>query len=373
MFKCYNTAMKELIKKLIAAKSTTDVGEIKCAKVLADFFRSAGIKSNVQIWNKTRANITATVKSKGNKNTLLFVGHLDVVPALNPNDFKPAERNGKIFGRGSCDMKAGLAATATAITEIFESKIKLKGDIIFAATAGEETDSSGVENFVKHFKKQSLCGIIIPEPTDFELTTAHRGLIWLDITTKGKSAHSSMPQFGINAIDSMRIFLNELSKYKISAQTNKLLGKTTLSVNKISGGTAANIIPDFCRACIDIRTIPEQNHQQIIKDIYKIFDRLSKSNTNFSAELKVLRDCGSLQTNETSNFVKQLKKILKIKHTVAATFTTDGPHLTMLKAPVVIFGPGNPKLCHKQSEYVEIKDLRKGVDLYKKIILHFLG
>ncbi|MGA2915934.1 MAG: M20 family metallopeptidase [Sedimentisphaerales bacterium] len=366
--------MKDLLKKLIAAKSTLDVGEIKCAKVLANFFQAAGIKPKVEVWNKTRANITARFKSAGKKPALLFVSHLDVVPAESPNDFKPIERNGRISGRGSCDMKAGLTAAAIAITEIFKSKIKLNGDIIFSATAGEETDSCGVKKFLKTFKnKYRLCGIIVPEPTDFHLVTAHRGLIWLEITTKGKSAHSSMPQLGINAINSMRVFLNELSKYKIISHTNKLLGKTTLSVNKITGGSAANIIPDSCSVCIDVRTLPGQNHKQLIGDINKIFVRLSKIHPHFNAELKVLRDSGALQTDETSGFVKQLKPLLKIKNSETVPFTTDAPYLTVLNTPIVILGPGSPKLCHKRNEYVEIKDLRKGIDLYKKIILHFLG
>jgi len=362
--------MKELLKKLIRAKSTQDVGEIKCAKVLADFFRAAGIKPKVEVWNKTRANITARLKSAGSKPALLFVSHLDVVPADGPRDFKPTERNGRIFGRGSCDMKAGITAAAVAMTEIFKSKIKLKGDIIFAATAGEETDSIGVKKFLKSVKSiPGLIGIVVPEPTNFDLVTAHRGLLWLEITTRGKSAHSSMPQLGINAIDSMRIFLNELADYKIIAPRNKLLGRTTLSVNKITGGCAANIIPDSCSVCIDIRTLPRQNHKQIIKDINKIFARIPR----FSADLNVLRDSGALQTDENCGFVKHLKQLLKIKNLKTVPFTTDAPFLTILKAPIVIFGPGNPKLCHKRNEYVEIKDLRKGIDLYKRIILHFLA
>ena len=364
--------MKELLKNLIRAKSTLDIGEVKCARVLADFFTTAGLKPKVEVWDRTRANITAGLKSTGRKPSLLFVSHLDVVPADWARAFEPSERNGKIFGRGACDMKAGIASAAIAMTEIFKSKIKLQGDVIFAATAGEETDSAGVKKFVKSVKNTSQpAGIIIPEPTDFDLVTAHRGLLWLEITTKGKSAHSSMPQLGINAIDSMRMFLNEIADFKIPG-TNKLLGKASLSVNKIIGGSGANIVPDFCSVCIDIRTIPGQNSAKIIASIKKILNRLSKQNPHFQAELKCLRDSGSLQTNEKSGFVKQLKQLLKIKHPKAVPFTTDAPYLTALKSPIVIFGPGKPQICHKPDEYIDIKDLKKAVDLYKKIILRFL-
>jgi len=136
--------MKELLKKLVQAKSTPDVGEADCANVLADFFLAAGIEPKVDVWNNNRANLTARLESTGQKSDLLFVCHLDVVPAEKQiwqfGAFAAAEQDGKIFGRGSCDMKAGITAAAVAMTEIFRSKVKLKGDLIFAATAGEETD-----------------------------------------------------------------------------------------------------------------------------------------------------------------------------------------------------------------------------------------
>jgi succinyl-diaminopimelate desuccinylase len=364
--------MKELLKNLIRAKSTLDTGEIKCANVLADFFRSAGIKPNVEVWNKTRANITVRIKSTGKKPALLFVSHLDVVPAQQAGAFEPIERGGKIFGRGACDMKGGITSVAVAMAEILHSKVKLQGDVIFTATAGEETDSAGVKKFLKSQKTwPKFAGIIVPEPTNFDLVYAHRGLLWLQIITKGKSAHSSMPQLGINAIDSMKMFLNKLENFKIPG-VNKLLGKASISVNKIIGGSAANIVPDLCSVQIDIRTIPGQKTSWIVGEINKILARLSKQNPRFQADLKVLRDSGSLQTDEKCEFVKRSKQILN-KHLTAVPFTTDAPYLTVFKSPIVIFGPGKPQLCHKPGEYIDIKDLKKAVELYKKIILHFLG
>jgi succinyl-diaminopimelate desuccinylase len=362
--------MKELLKKLIKAKSTSETGELECAQTLANYFKAAGLKPELQVWDKKRANVTVRVKSTGEKDGILLVGHLDVVPAENPM-FTPFERAGKIFGRGSCDMKGGLACSASAIVETVKSGIKLKGDIIYSATAGEETDSSGVQKFIKSFKDKNLSGIIVPEPTDFELVAAHRGLLWMQIITKGKSAHSSMPQLGINAIDSMRIFLNELAKFKIPG-INKQLGKASLSVNKICGGSASNIVPDMCSTQIDIRTIPGQDIRNIVADINKIIDRLAKKDPNFHAELEILRHAGSLQTDENSVFVREIKTLLNIK-AKAVAFTTDAPYLTAFKVPIVIFGPGSPGLCHKPNEHIKIKDMVNGVKYYKTIFAHLLS
>lgn len=371
--------MKELLKKLIDAKSTPDIGEIDCANVLADFFLAAGIEPKVEVWDRNRANLTARLESAHQKPALLFVSHLDVVPAGRRSwqfpAFAATEHDGKIFGRGACDMKAGVAATAVAMTEIFRSKIKLKGDLIFAATAGEETDSIGIKKFLESFvkNKSELCGVIVSEPTDFELATAHRGLLWLEIKTKGKTAHGSMPQLGINAIESMRLFLNEFAHYNIAAESDKLLGAASMSVNKINGGNATNVVPDSCLAQIDIRTLPGQNHSRIVEDLEKIFSKLSKQNSNFCAVLKILRDVAALYTSPDCEFISQIKRLVNKSEVKAAPFATDAPFIAELNIPVVVFGPGRPDLCHKPDEYIEIEDLQKAADFYKKIILHFLA
>jgi succinyl-diaminopimelate desuccinylase len=379
LYRRYNMLyMKELLKKLIQAKSTPDVGEINCANVLADFFLAAGIKPKVDVWDGNRANLTARLESTDQKPALLFVSHLDVVPAEKQGwqfgAFAAAEHDGKIYGRGSCDMKAGMAATASAMTEILLSKVRLKGDVIFAATAGEETDSIGIKRFLESFavNKPKICGAIVPEPTNLELGTAHRGLLWLEVKTKGKTAHGSMPQLGINAIELMREFLNELAHYDITAHFDKLLGSASISVNKISGGAATNIVPDTCRAQIDIRTLPEQNHHHMVEDLEGIFSKLLKQNSDFCAKLKILRDVAALATDPDCEFVSQIKQLTNKSGVKAVPFATDAPFLAELNIPVIVFGPGKPQLCHKPDEFIEIENLRRGAELYKEIILHFL-
>jgi succinyl-diaminopimelate desuccinylase len=259
------------------------------------------------------------------------------------------------------------------MAEIKKSGIALKADVIFAATAGEETDSCGIRKFLESFdiEKNRLAGAIVPEPTDFELITAHRGLLWLEITTKGRAAHGSMPHLGINAIESMRAFLNELEHYDLTARRDKLLGTGSMSVNKIKGGSATNVIPDKCSAQIDIRTIVEHNHSEIQKDIEAVFAKVSQNKKDFIAAIEVLRDVKALKTNSDCKFVNDLKKITDVAETTAAQFTTDAPFIAELNIPVVIFGPGKGETCHKPNEYVEIADLPRAMELYKKIILHF--
>ena len=209
-------SMEELVKKLVQVDTTAEMGELAAAELISDHFGRFGIESRIDRWEKNRANLIAEIGSAGAKAGLLFLCHLDVVPPgegkWKYSPFDAAATDGKIHGRGSVDMKGSIAAVVTAIEQVVDSKVKLKGNIIFAATAGEETDSCGVKRFMQNYAGNApkLAGIVIPEPTDFEIVTAHRGMLWLKITTTGKTAHSSTPHLGVNAISSMRMFLDKL-------------------------------------------------------------------------------------------------------------------------------------------------------------------
>ncbi len=370
--------MKELLKQLIRAESTLEKGELAAAEIISAELSHPGIDCRIDTWDQTRANITAQVKSGGRKGALLFACHLDVVGPGEAKWEKPAfeavESDGKIYGRGSVDMKGGIAAAITAIRQAVDSGIKLQGDIVFAAAAGEETDSCGAKRFISDRSRlPEFVGVVIPEPTDFSIVTAHRGLLWLEVITKGKAAHGSTPQLGVNAITSMRSVLDELENYEIPAEAHKLLGQCSMSVNTITGGKALNVVPDKCSIGIDIRTLPEQNHQDIITDLEKIFSKLKSRNPQFDAEVCVVRQVQPLETDCGCDFVKDFCSAVGTNETVAVGYTTDGPHFASLGAPVVIFGPGKSQLCHKPDEYIEIIDVEKAVEYYKNIILKFLA
>ena len=369
--------MKELLKKLIEAESTESAGELAAAEVISAEFAKFGIKSVIDKWDKNRANVTAHIKSTGKKPALLFACHLDVVgpgqASWKTPPFSAVESDGKIFGRGSTDMKGGTAANISAICEIVKSGVELQGDIIFTAVAGEETDSCGAGRFVSNLNPRPECqGVIIPEPTNFSIVSAHRGILWLKITTKGKTAHGSMPQLGVNAITSMRRFLNELDDYNITSKKHDLLGTCSMSVNTISGGKTMNAVPDKCVCTIDIRTIPEVNHDDIIADFRKIFEKLRARYPEFDAEISIYREVHSLETDRKSEFVRNFCSCLGIEKTVPVVFTTDGPQFISLGVPILIFGPGKPEICHKPDEFIEIADLEKAVQCYKNIITYFL-
>ncbi len=369
--------MKGLLKELIQAETTVEKGELSAAEVISAQFGKSGIDCRIESWGQNRANVIARAESSVERPGLLFVCHLDVVgPGEGEWKYPPfaaLEQNGRIYGRGAADMKGGIAAVVVAIQQTVESGINLHGDIIFVGAAGEETDSCGVKRFIESSNSlEKLAGIIIPEPTDFDVVTAHRGMMWLKITTKGKAAHSSAPQLGVNAISSMRAFLDELDKYEFKIQLHKLLGNCSMSVNTISGGKTMNVVPDECTVGIDIRTLPEQDHQAIISDIEQMFALIKSRNPDFDAKVSILRAVEAMETDPNCTFVQDFCSVVGTSETKAVGFTTDAPHLGPLDSPIVIFGPGKPELCHKPDEYIDISDVEKAVEHYRKIIFKFL-
>jgi succinyl-diaminopimelate desuccinylase len=248
-------------------------------------------------------------------------------------------------------MKGGIAAIVTAVRRIVDSGTKLQGDIIFVAAAGEETDSCGAKRFISDSGRlPEFIGVVIPEPTDFKIVTAHRGMLWLEVATKGKTAHGSTPHLGVNAISSMRSVLEELENYEIAAEPHRLLGECSMSINTIAGGKALNVVPDKCSIGVDIRTLPAQNHQGIIANLKKIFAKLKAENSQFDAEVSVIRQVESMETDRNCDFVKDFCSAVGIDKTTA----------------------GKPGVCHQPNEYIDIADVEKAVEYYKKIILRFL-
>ena len=241
--------MEKLLKQLIQSAPTLKNGELEAGNKLVDFFNRHGIEVTLDRWDGSRANVVASIGSNdADAPTLLLGAHLDVVPAAKEHwktdPFCPVEKDGCVIGRGSVDMLGGLCAAAMAMVDLSSSE--LSGRVIFAATAGEETDSCGVKRFIEQYPVKNPIGTIIAEPTGMKILRAHRGILWLKVETFGKTAHGSTPQAGINAILKMNALVNQLQSWKIPHTPHPLLGGCSMSINRITGGSATNIVPDTC-------------------------------------------------------------------------------------------------------------------------------
>jgi succinyl-diaminopimelate desuccinylase len=370
--------MIKTLKRLISAKSTLEVGEMSAARVVADAASQRGLECYIDGWAGNRANVLCKLPSANEQPGILFLAHLDVVgadeKAWQTPPFEGIEQGGRIYGRGAVDMKGGTAAIIEAMGRISASGVRLKGDVYLAGVGGEETDSAGIERLMTHAGDLGkLAGVVICEPTGLNIVTAHRGMLWVKVTTLGKSAHGSMPHIGINAIESMLTVLENVRQMDAGPVKHPKCGSGTISINCIHAGTATNIIPDSCSAEIDVRVVPGQSTATALQRFEQLVGRLQGQNPKFKAKLDILKRCEALETDDNCQFVRDLCKATCILDTMAVGFTTDGPWLKPLGVPIVIFGPGDPELCHKPDEYIEIDQMEKAAAYYQAAIMHFLA
>lgn len=369
-----------LLRRLIQATPTLQNGELGAASLLRSFFAENNIRSKIDIWDTKRANVTAFLgPDDENAPALVIGGHIDVVPAdaeaWDSRPFEPVEKGGCLYGRGAVDMLGGICASAAAMVRMNSAQPILKGRVIFTATAGEETDSCGVKRFVQTYAQsiKNPIGILIPEPTGLKLLRAHRGILWLKITAYGKTAHGSMPHLGINAIEKINTLLNRLKNWQIPHTPHDLLGGCSMSINRIYGGSATNIVPDSCSVELDLRTLPDQSTENVISDIQKLMAEISHTDPEFKTDISILRSCPALETKSDQPFVQNVCQATGIHDTHAIGFTTDGPLFAQLNAPVLIFGPGDGSRCHQPNEAIEIAQLEKGAAYYVDIMRALIG
>ena len=365
--------MKPLLGQLVAAAPTAENGERRAAEVLHGFFEQHGVASEIDVWEGNRATVTAVLPGgDGSSAPLLVAAHLDVVPASaarwTVDPFSVTERDGRLYGRGTTDMLGAVAAVAAALVETARQRGRRGGDIIFAATAGEETDSCGTKRFVEQYRRRFAdpAGVLIPEPTDLKVLRAHRGILWLKIAAHGRTAHGSMPHLGINAILKINAVLNRLKDFVIPHVPHPLLGGCSMSVNRIAGGSGTNIVPESCAIEIDLRTLPGQSVKAITEQFDALLAEMASKDAEFSAEVSILRVAGAIETAEDDPFVTSVCEAVAATETGAVGFTTDGPYFAPL-GPVLIYGPGNPQWCHKPDEFVTLDALEGGKAMYQRI------
>jgi len=369
---------KEVInicRELVRIKSFNPPGdELSIAEFITHILKKVGLEVELIRHSQTRASVLARLKGNRKGSAVLYNGHLDTVPIgvekwiYDP--FSGKISNGNIWGLGASDMKGGLAAMIVSIKRLAEINPKLKGDLIFAATASEETDSLGAIEIASRLKSDSIQVVVLSEPSNNEMVIAEKGALWLEITTRGKTAHGSMPECGQNAIMSMVKLINELMKIKIPFIKHPLLGNFTLSINTILGGVKTNVVPDRCVITIDMRTLPGQNHKVIFKKVNELIKEIKQRLSDFKASIKIINNRTPLETSLREPVVKKFTEILfeingKRPIPKGVNYYTDATvFIPFLKVPMIIFGPGNPQLAHQPNEHIEISKLIEASKIY---------
>ncbi len=302
---------------------------------------------------------------------LVLTGHFDTVP-LGANKWKEDPfsgiiKDGKIYGRGSSDMKGGLAAMICAVLEAFKESAPL-GGIRFIFTAGEETGCHGAKLLAESgYNLGKASAIIVGEPTSNNPAIGHKGALYLKISTAGKTAHSSMPELGDNAIYKAAKAITKIENFRFHAEKDNLHGLPTINVGMIKGGKNLNSVPDYAEFTVDIRSTSNVTHSEILnrlslelgKDvtIEKLVDLMPVSTSEIAPFVQLVYDVCGVGTNKS-----EIQKSLP--------YVTDGAILQQIygHAPTIILGPGQPEMAHQTDEFCYTTKIEEAVGIYKNII-----
>ncbi len=365
----YSIDERELVRvcaDLVRFNTSNPPGnEAAAVQYVADYLEPLGFEFQYLEHGEGRRSVIARRKGSGGVPGLVFNGHLDVVPVGGQEwthpPFAGETADGKVWGRGSTDMKGGLAAMMVAAKALVESGAKLRGDLVITGTAGEEMTMIGAKDICEQGILGDVQAILISEPTLNGVGTAERGVFWPEFTTYGKTAHGSTPHLGRNAVLMMAPLIEELDRLEIPFSPHPALGSFTRSVNTISGGVKTNVVPDRCVLTVDMRTVPGQDHAAIRARLEKLLEEHERRRPGFRATLAVNFDIPPVETPWEDPAVKKFVEAAgrglgrEPKHIVMPFATEAAIFVPALGVPTIIFGPGDPALAHQPNEFVEIQ------------------
>ena len=373
----------ELLRDLIAIDSVNPslvpgaAGEKQIAEFVARAMRNYGLDVEVSEAAPGRPNVVGVLKGKNKGASLMLCGHLDTVGVIGMKaPFDPVERDDRMYGRGSQDMKGGVAAMISAARSYALHGGLPSGELIIAAVADEEYASIGAESLVQKWKADAA---IVLEPTDLQIGIAHKGFSWVEVTTRGIAAHGSRPRDGRDAILRMgRVLsgLEQLEKQLAAREPHPLVEHPSLHASLIQGGRELSTYPDLCTLQVERRLIPGEANQTALHEIQSILNNLSKGDPEFEAEAKYLFGQPSYELPSDSNvpdlLEASMKKIGKNTTRNGMSFWTDGAILGKAGIPSVVFGPGGAGL-HSIEEYVRINEVIACRDAIIEFIRLFCG
>lgn len=366
-----STNLIDLTRNLLAFNTMNPPGqEQECAKYLGSLLESVGFQVRCYEFAPQRTTIVARLSGMSDRLPLCFTGRIDTVPlgatVWNYDPFVGESAGDKVYGRGSTDMKSGIAAMIATATQLAQLQTPQTG-LKLILTAGEETCCQGAYHLASLDNALGEAGaIIVGEPTANYPWIGHKGAVRFEIRTKGITAHASMPEQGVNAVYKAAQVILKLQEFDFQVHPHSILGKPTLNVGIISGGININSVPDRCVIGVDIRTIPGQNHHEICQRLQTFLGD--------EVEIELLNEAQSIAADEKNEWVQSVFEIVEpyLKtHPAAkgATFFTDASVLTPAFGypPTVILGPGEPEMAHKTDEFCRISKIEESMEIYMKI------
>lgn len=336
-------------------------GEAEIAQAAAHRMRLSGLDVQIEEIVKGRPNVVGVLEGRSQGPALMFCGHLDTVGVIGMTEpFNPIERDGKLYGRGTQDMKGGLAAMISAAESIAKSGGLKSGRLIVAGVIDEEYKSLGADALVKSWRADAA---VITEPTDMIIGIGHKGYQWVEVETKGRAAHGSRPAEGRDAILRMgRVLarLESLSRQLQSKRAHPVLGTASLHTSLIEGGRELSTYPDHCSLQMERRTIVGEPEDTALREVEEILDSLKQEDEEFEATARMLFGQPPYEAPREHALPRLLEdamsKLGSKTSRSGMTFWTDAAILGRAGIPTVIFGPGGAGL-HGLNEYVIVEEV----------------
>ena len=358
----------ELAAQLVAIDSVNPTlipaggGEAAVAAVFAEWLERAGLEVHVEEVAPGRPNVVGIVRGKGGGRTLVLNGHLDTVGLLEPDGgLAPRVEGGRLYGRGAYDMKASLAAIASAGAEC--ARLGLRGDVIVAAVVDEEAASNGTEALLERWPADAA---IVAEPTDERLCIAHRGWLAFDIETHGRAAHGSRPDLGIDAIAKMGAVLTAIEELDGTLQArprHELLGTGSVHASLIQGGQEYSSYPAQCRLQGERRTIPGESREDVEAELRELL-----GDSGGSIAFPFGRD--PMEVSPDEEIVRVVQAQTGSDEVVGAPWWTDAALFTERGVPAILFGPLGDG-AHAAVEWVDLASVERCRDVYVAVAVEF--
>ena len=362
----------ELTQELVGFNTINPPGnERACAERLGAMLEDAGFAVELCPFGEGRAQLIARIGGAGHKLPIGFTGHLDTVPLgaqpWSVEAFAGAIVDGKLYGRGSSDMKSGVAAFVAACVGL-AGRLPGTPGVVLIITAGEETGCSGAEALVRREPRiPPVAALVVAEPTGNRPLIGHKGALWVEAVTRGVTAHGSMPENGVNAVYRAARAVTALQEFDFNVARHGVLGAPTLNVGTLSGGLNINSVPDRAAIGIDIRTIPGQSHAKIRQELTSYLGN--------DVTLDTLLDAQSVWTDPSNAWIESVRRVAReiagVDTTIGgAPYFTDASVLTpaLGSPPTAIIGPGELALAHQTDEYCLVSRVEQAAELYVRLI-----
>jgi succinyl-diaminopimelate desuccinylase len=305
----------------------------------------------------------------GARAPLCFAGHVDTVPlgakAWTREPFGGEIADGKLYGRGSSDMKSGVAAFVCAALDA--ARADPRAELLVVVVAGEETGCEGSAHLARTAGALGKAGaLVVAEPTGNRVLVGHKGALWLEGRTRGVTAHGSMPERGVNAIYRAARAVTRLEEFRFEVPEDSLLGRPTLNVGTIRGGLNVNSVPDEAAFTMDVRTTPALSNEAARAALAGVLGS--------EVELRTLVDVGSLRTDASEAWVREVFEVVRARTGTApaleaAPYFTDASLLTpaLGGVPTVVLGPGELALAHQTDEWCGVERIEEAADVFREL------